>query len=223
MNATAELPSPPVPVVPAQPSNLEPSNGRALNVQGSAVQPFRVQGSAPGLRLTAGCAITTELLDQLEAALFELLRRGTPGLCEVDIPVTHTFTQHAYIREGIIPAGLLILGHAHRHVHHCAILSGRMSLLNPDRTWTEVAGPASFVGQPGRKIGFMHTDVLMQNIHPSDGWEIALFEDPEKLEEFLYTRSPAFKRHQQLKALPEAERGHSCPLPAAESHQEGVL
>lgn len=157
-------------------------------------------------------AITPELLDQLEAALFQMLETGTPGLFEVEIPVTHTFTQHAYIREGIIPAGLLIIGHAHRYAHHCTLLSGRMSLLNPDRSWTQVAGPASFVGQPGRKIGFMHTHVLMQNIHPSAGWENALFEDTDTLEEFLYIRSPAFKAH-QLKAA------QTPP----ESLKEGVL
>jgi hypothetical protein len=139
--------------------------------------------------------ITPDMLDDLEAMFFSLIEKGTPGIWEIDVPVTHTFTNHTYIREGIMPKGALIIGHCHKEPHHCVVLKGRMSILNSDRTVTEIVAPCAFLAGPGRKIVFIHEDVLMQNIHPTEGWDQELFTDVDKMEEGLYKRTDSYKRH----------------------------
>jgi hypothetical protein len=142
--------------------------------------------------------ITPEMLDALEERGFELVNQGV--LNELDVPITHTFTKHSYVREGVMPAGALVIGHYHKEPHHCIVLSGHMTLLNSDRTTTDIVGPASFMAAPGRKVGYMHTDVVMQNIHPIKGWPAECFSDVEAMEDYIYRRSPAFKRFKIEKA-----------------------
>lgn len=173
----------------------------------SAVEAFKA------LPLKAG-DITSEMLDELEAWIFHNIHGGQVGFYEINIPTTHSFTRHTYVREAVMPKGSLIIGHYHKETHVCVVLKGRMSILNPDRSVTEIVAPAVFIGAPGRKVGLMHEDVLMQNIHSMEGWPenvIGVFcrvflnnnytsEDVDLLEEYLYRRTDAYKKHQELNA-----------------------
>lgn len=161
-------------------------------IEQSAVKAF------DSLKLPQG-NITPEMLDELEATMFELIVRGHPAIYEVDIPTTHTFTKFSYVREGVMPAGSVIVGHFHKEPHHCVVLSGHMTVLNADRTTVDIIGPATFYAGPGRKIGYMHTDVVMQNIHPRGDWPQGTEDDVEKVEEHIYKRTDAFKKYRAYK------------------------
>lgn len=139
---------------------------------------------------------TPEMLDRLEAAMLELP--------QIEVPVTHHFCAGLYIREGIMQAGGIYLGHVHREQHLCVVLSGRMLLFNPDRTQKEICGPCVFIGEPGRKLVAVTHDVLMQNVHPTADWPAECFDDVEAREDFLYALSPTALAHRFAKSIPEA-------------------
>jgi hypothetical protein len=172
--------------------NFEPT--LTMTVVDGKASPFG--GLAPTRR-----TVTPELLDQLEEEFFQSLAQGVPGIQEIDIPVTHTFTDHTYVREGIMPKGALVIGHYHREPHVCVVLKGSMSILNADRTETKVVAPFVFIAGPGRKVGYMHEDVLMQNIHSTQDWPEHLRHDVEAMEEHLYQRTAAFHQHRLRKQM----------------------
>lgn len=142
-------------------------------------------------------------LDALEARMLEMVQSGLAQ--EIDIPVTHTFTPNTYVREGTMPAGALIIGHSHRAGHACIVLKGRMSLLNLDRTVTEIVAPCVFMGGVGRKVVFIHEDVLMQNIHETKDWPADMKTDVDALEDFLYAKTEAWKKHHGQLTSPETK------------------
>jgi len=136
-------------------------------------------------------------LDELEKAMFELVESGV--LKEISPVTTHTFTPNTYVREGKMFAGSVYLGHSHKTIHHCIVISGRMSLLNADRTTTEIVAPCVFLGSPGRKAVFIHEDVIMQNIHDTRDLprEVLCEERIEELEDLLYSKTDAYREHQR--------------------------
>jgi hypothetical protein len=136
---------------------------------------LEIFGTAAG---EVAVAITPEMLDRLEAELL--------AFPQIEVPIKHTFCNGLYIREGVLPAGGLILGHSHKEQHHCVVLSGKLLIFNFDRTVTEINGPASFIGEPGRKLGLSVTEVVMQNIHPTANWPADCFGDVVTMEEHLY-------------------------------------
>jgi len=125
--------------------------------------------------------ITPEQFDQLERRLL-----AQP---QVETPVTHLFAGGLYVREAAIPAGSLALGHEHKSAHHCVVLKGKMSLLTPDGIVTEIVAPCAFTGQPGRKLVFVHEDVVMQNIYPTGDWPAECHRDIEAMENHLCHKS----------------------------------
>lgn len=131
--------------------------------------------------------ITDAHLDEIERWMF--------GQAEVEIPITHKFAGGFYVRQGTLPAGALVMGHAHQEVHQCVIKTGRMTLITPDGAAAEITGPCAFTGQPGRKLVFIHEDVLMQNIHPTRDWPASRLGNIEATEEHLYRRSENWKKH----------------------------
>lgn len=133
-------------------------------------------------------------LSRITPELFDELERWLLTLPQVETPVTHQFAGGLYIREGAIPAGTLALGHEHRAAHHCVILKGRMTLLTPDGSVTEIFAPCAFIGQPGRKLVFVHEDVVGQNIHPTGDWPAKCLSDIGAMEEHLYRRRKFYKR-----------------------------
>lgn len=97
---------------------------------------------------------------------------------QVECPVTHSFAAGLYVRTLYIPAGTLAIGHRQRLEHHNVMLAGRVMMLNEDGTTSEMVAPCSFVGQPGRKIGYVLEDVIWQNIYPQI---VGTVEDAEAL------------------------------------------
>jgi hypothetical protein len=102
--------------------------------------------------------------------------------CEVQ----HRFEPGHYIRELRMPAGTLAIGHYQNFSHINVFVSGRVMMLNADGTTQILTAPQTFIGAPGRKIGYVLEDMVWQNIYSTDETDV------EVLEAHLLTRSDAF-------------------------------
>ena len=121
-------------------------------------------------------------VDQLEAEFLTM--------DQVECPVVHRFGPGIYIREVRVPAGSYAIGHAQKHVHLNIFLQGRVSVVNDDGSTTELVAPMTFVGQPGRKVGYVHEEMVWQNVYATDETDI------EKLEAMFLDKSDVWKAHQ---------------------------
>lgn len=139
--------------------------------------PDPVQGMR---QLAAGMSV-----EQVESAML--------ALPQADAPVVHRFGPGIYIREVSIPAGVLAIGHAQRMEHMNVMLKGRVTMLNDNGTTTELVAPMVFVGKPGRKIGYVHEDMVWQNIYATNETDI------EKLEATYLEKSDAWQQDQKLR------------------------
>lgn len=137
---------------------------------------------AQGQTLTEKVLAMTTAMLELPQAKCEVLHRFGPGL---------------YIREVQIPAGTLAVGHVQRFEHLNVMLKGRVTVLNDDGTTTDLEAPMMFVGQPGRKVGIVHEDMVWQNIYATTETDI------EKLEATYLEKGDVWNAHleQVRKAL----------------------
>ena len=89
----------------------------------------------------------------------------------------HRFSPGLYIREIRIPAGVVAMGHFQKTVHLNIFLQGRVTMFNDqDGTTSELVAPMIFVGQPGRKCGYIHEEVVWLNIYPTEETDIEVLE-----------------------------------------------
>lgn len=123
-------------------------------------------------------AITPEKVAALEV---EMLKQPQAS-CEV----RHVFADGLYVREVHIPAGTYAVGHHQKFEHLNVMLKGVVEIVNEDGTTSLLRAPQTFIGRPGRKIGYVHEDMVWQNIYP------AIERDVETLEERFLDKSEAF-------------------------------
>lgn len=97
--------------------------------------------------------------------------------------VIHRFGPGVYIREVRLPAGILAVGHHQNFEHVNIMLEGRVTILNDNGTTTELVAPTIFTGKPGRKVGYVHEDVVWLNVYPTTETDV------EKLEAKYITKS----------------------------------
>tara|TARA_R110000772_G_scaffold31234_6_gene77209 strand:- start:7850 stop:8317 length:468 start_codon:yes stop_codon:yes gene_type:complete len=96
--------------------------------------------------------------------------------------LNHHFGPGVYIREAVIPAGTIALGHPHRGQHMVVILEGVMATLM-DGEVKVISGPATFLSDAGRKLVYVIEDLTIQNIYATEETDI------EKLEDMLVDKS----------------------------------
>lgn len=108
---------------------------------------------------------------------------------QVECSVIHRYGPGVYIRELMIPAGTLAVGHHQNFEHTNIMLKGRVTMLNDDGSTSEVVAPALFVGKPGRKIGYIHEDMVWLNVYATNE------QDVTKLEDTFITKSQYFGQH----------------------------
>lgn len=125
-------------------------------------------------------------LDILEGLLLE--RAQAP--CDV----VHRFGPGVYIRELSMPAGTMAIGHHQRYRHTNIVLKGRVSVVGADGLVREIVAPAFFIGEPGRKVGYVHEDTVWQNIYATPETDIG------RLEAMLIRKSPTYLRHEAAAA-----------------------
>ncbi len=119
------------------------------------------------------------LLDEPDQAPCEVVHRFGPGL---------------YIRELSMPAGATAIGHHQRFRQVNIVLAGRVTVVTDDGSLREIVAPHFFVGEPGRKVGYVHEDTVWQNIYATTETDV------ERLEAMLLRKSATFLRHQQRRA-----------------------
>lgn len=95
---------------------------------------------------------------------------------QMPCPVIHRFAPGLYIREITMPAGAFCIGAEHTVEHLNVMLAGRVSVRNDAGTVTELVAPLSYVGKPGKKVGYVHEDVVWQNIFATDETDIETLE-----------------------------------------------
>jgi hypothetical protein len=111
---------------------------------------------------------------------------------QVDCPVVHRFGPGLYIREVTLPAGALSIGHAQTTEHLNVMLTGRVSIVDENGKVKELVAPLTFVGQPGRKVGYIHETVIWQNIYATTETNV------EKLESMFLDKSDTWQKNQPL-------------------------
>ena len=131
--------------------------------------------------------ITEEKIQTLE---HEFLKQK-----QVECSVTHRFGPNIYIREVTIPSDTFSIGHYQTTEHLNVMLKGRVTIINEDGSKNELTAPQTFVGKPGRKIGYIHEEVIWQNIYSTDETDI------EKLEQMFLNKSITWQENQKNKQL----------------------
>lgn len=125
------------------------------------------------------------------------LTTGMLDMPQVECPVQHRFAPGVYIREMLIPAGTVIVGHVHKTEHFNIMLCGRIRVLIDGRV-KELSGPQTILSSASvQKIGYALEDTIWQTIHPTNETDI------EKLELQLVEPSQEKIEHERLKGLIE--------------------
>lgn len=115
---------------------------------------------------------------------------------QADCPVSHYFGDGIYIREVVLQAGIIAIGHEQKFDQMNVMISGKVAMLNVDGTIKVLEAPLTFMGKAGRKIGYVIETCIWQNIYATDEKNI------DKLEELYLNKSDEWKlNHEQLKAL----------------------
>ena len=138
----------------------------------------------------------TTLSDDLGAAEMTML-----DLPQVEIPVVNSFAPGLYVREVTMPAGTMVIGHAHRGSTLNLMLKGRIAVIDGDGTRRELVAPHRFVSPPGRKIAHVLEETVWVNVFPNPDDET----DIETLEERYADRSPAWLSHREQAELARLE------------------
>lgn len=117
-------------------------------------------------------------LSTVQLATLSMVQAATQGrleeaekvglaLPQVECKVFHHFGPGFCIREMHIPAGVFVMGHAHKQGLANSFVKGRIKLLQ-NGVWTELTAPLFFVGTPGRKVALALEDSIWQNIIVTD-------------------------------------------------------
>lgn len=132
-------------------------------------------------------AFTESDVQRLEAAFLDLP--------QADCPITHRFADGIYIREVRMPAGSYIIGHHHKTDHLNIMLTGHLTILNEDGTKTDLHAPQTFISPAGRKIAYIHEDVIWQNVFATEE------RDVEMLEAMFLDKSEAWLEAQKFNQM----------------------
>ncbi len=114
---------------------------------------------------------------------------------QVECPVIHKFIDGYYVREVHMPAGALVIGHFQKFKQLNVFIKGKVMMFNTDGSTSIIEAPMTFMGNPGRKIGYIIEDVVWQNLFPTDETDVA------KLEETYLLKSQTFEEFQRTKFL----------------------
>lgn len=148
---------------------------------------------SPLIALFGGAPLTSAVVDAAEACAL-----GHP---QVECPVIHHTGPGVYVREVFMPADTLAIGHAQRFEQYNIFLKGRVTIIRDDGSMQELVAPMCFTGAPGRKVGYVHEDVVWLNVYATTETDV------EKLEAmFLDKSTPWCLHHEQLHAIDALRR-----------------
>lgn len=97
-------------------------------------------------------------------------------LPQVEMPLTHHFSEGVYGRELSIPKGTLLIGKLHKRETLNILLKGEMTVASIEGVF-RVKAPYIYKSKPGvKKLGFAHEDSSFVNLHPTDETDLAVIE-----------------------------------------------
>lgn len=136
--------------------------------------------------------ITTDINELINKRDIDSLEQYYLTQEQVECPVYHRFGPGIYIREVHIPSGTFAIGHHQKYEHVNIILKGRVTMLNLDGSTLELSAPYFYIGQPGQKMGYIHEDIVWQNIYATEERDI------EKLEAYYLYKSDNWVKSKEL-------------------------
>lgn len=138
-----------------------------------------VENYGAGLLAVTPVKLTEKSIQRVEEKMLQME--------QANCPVVHRFGPGIYIRELSMRAGTLAIGHRQKCVHMNVFIKGRVTVVNDDGSHTELVAPMTFVGKPGRKFGYVHEDVIWQNVYATNETDI------ETLESMFLEKSDAWQ------------------------------
>jgi hypothetical protein len=83
-----------------------------------------------------------------------------------DCPLVHNFAGGMYVREIFIPAGKLLTGKIHKHVHPNFLMEGDISIITEDGGLMRMQGPKSIISPAGcKRVILTHTPTWWITVH----------------------------------------------------------
>ena len=125
----------------------------------------------------------TEIFESGVQLKLEDLEKECLKIDQVECPVIHHFGDNLYIREVRIPKGTFAIGHKQKQSQMNVMIKGIIAVLNDDGTITKVHAPKIYIGNPGRKCGFILEDMIWLNVYSTNETDV------EKLEEMYLDKS----------------------------------
>lgn len=117
-------------------------------------------------------------LDNLEEKMLHLE--------QVPCPVIHHFHPGVYMREVFVPAGTMAMGHYQRFSQSNIFLKGKVIVFEDSGDRKELTAPMTFVGPPGRKVGYVLEDMVWINVYSTE------LTDVEEIEKIYLDKSAVF-------------------------------
>jgi hypothetical protein len=100
-------------------------------------------------------------------AIKEDIITAVESLPKVPCPVSHFFAPGIYVREMLIPAGTVAIGHCHKAEHLCTLLFGIAVFYKENEKPVKLTGPTTFLSGSGHKVVYALTDIRVQNCYPN--------------------------------------------------------
>ncbi|MGB8517934.1 MAG: hypothetical protein WCD45_08600 [Gallionella sp.] len=92
------------------------------------------------------------------------------------IKVEHHFADSVYLRRGIIPKGMVLVGKIHRTEHLNIVLSGDISVLDESGMHRYKAGDIIKSPAGSKRLGYAHEETVWINLHATQERDPALIE-----------------------------------------------
>ena len=109
---------------------------------------------------------------------FENQLKMVPGAMFGDsMPLEHIFTPGLYVRQIIMPRGMLITSKIHKHEHPYFVMQGDVSVLTEDGP-VSIKAPYIGVTKAGTKrVLYIHEDTIWVTVHKTDKTDLEDIED----------------------------------------------
>ena len=132
------------------------------------------------------------------------LEKELLALPQKECEVFHHFSPGIYTRGVRLPAGIFAIGHYQKNAHLNVMIRGKVIMVHADGTTSIVEAPQIFVGEPGKKMGYVLEDVLWLNVYPTNETDI------EKLEAMFVEKSAEFVQEKADSAAINAAFYDAC-------------
>jgi len=99
------------------------------------------------------------------------------GLPQTELPLRHTFTTGAYVREITLPAGQIIVGKLHRHAHLNFISRGSVTVVTEHGGVERLTGPCTIISPAGTKrVVYTHEETIWTTVHVTEETDLIKIE-----------------------------------------------